>query len=315
VAVEFNEAIGVDEADVAKVAYTVAVKLRWIRRGRALAPLLALVLASQAHFTGARPSRPNKKSAVAAYTVRRGDNLTQVASKTGVSVLALARANRITRPDHIRPGQVLTIPRGLAAAAATAPAPGPASPVLIVSGDRIHRVGRGQTLAGIARQYRMNVRDLARANGIRNRNRIRLGQLLRVPGPPWLCPVRPFRGARLDFADSWGQARPGGRRHMGTDLFAFRGTPVVANVGGHLEHRFGSIAGKAYYLRGDDGNSYYGAHLDALLAPPGRIERGATIGTVGSTGNAEGTTPHLHFEIKPGGGTAVNPYPTLRRWC
>lgn len=149
-----------------------------------------------------------------------------------------------------------------------------------------------------------------KVNGLKNPNLIREGVVLQVPGGDWLCPV----GAPHQFSDSWGQPRPGGRRHLGTDLFATRGTPVVASVGGTLTHSSGSLAGVAYYLAGDDGNTYYGAHLDTI-APPGRVERGAVIGTVGSTGNAKGTTPHLHFEIKPGGGANVNPFPTLQAWC
>ncbi|HEX9969180.1 MAG TPA: peptidoglycan DD-metalloendopeptidase family protein, partial [Acidimicrobiales bacterium] len=86
-------------------------------------------------------------------------------------------------------------------------------------------------------------------------------------------------------------------------------------VSGALTHSQGSVAGKAFYLKGDDGNTYYGAHLHTLDGKPGRVERGTRIGTVGSTGNAEGTTPHLHFEIHLGRTEAVDPLPTITRWC
>jgi len=120
--------------------------------------------------------------------------------------------------------------------------------------------------------------------------------------------------AMVRFVDTWGAPRDGVRRHLGTDRFAARGTAVVASVGGSVRHASGGRAGLAYYLDGDDGHTYYGAHLDSL-EPVGRIERGGTIGTVGSTGSARGTSPHLHFEIKPEGGGPVNPYFTLERWC
>lgn len=246
------------------------------------------------------------------YTVRTGDNLTKVAARLGVSVATLAEANGVADPNRLRAGQILKVPKvgepEPVAAAALPPLP---SPVVVVGGGGRHRVAAGENLARIAARYATTTAELVAANGIKNPNLIREGAELQVPGPPWLCPVQ---GPR-QFSDSWGAPRPGGRRHLGVDVFAARGTPVVASVSGVLAHAKGATAGLAYYLRGVDGYTYYGAHLDALEAPPGPIEQGARIGTVGSTGNARGTTSHLHFEIKPGGGPSVNPMPSFEKWC
>ena len=126
----------------------------------------------------------------------------------------------------------------------------------------------------------------------------------------WICPVQ---GPRA-FSNDYGAPRGGGRSHQGNDILAARGTPVVANVSGVVTHRSGAVSGKAYYLAGDDGNRYFGAHLDSFGAS-GRVSGGTQIGTVGDTGDAAGGPPHLHFEIHPGGSGNVNPFPTLSRHC
>lgn len=125
----------------------------------------------------------------------------------------------------------------------------------------------------------------------------------------WICPVQGPRS----FSDDWGQPRSGGRRHQGNDILSPRGTPVVASVSGVVKHHNSRLGGLSYYLRGDDGNVYFGTHLSAYRAS-GRVAAGTVIGLVGDSGNARGT-PHLHFEIHPGGGAPVNPYPTLRKHC
>ncbi|HUR19079.1 MAG TPA: M23 family metallopeptidase [Acidimicrobiales bacterium] len=246
------------------------------------------------------------------YTVRAGDTLTGLAARLQVSVSTLAAANGIKDPNRVRVGQVLTLPSvGEPEPVVAVSLPSLPSPVLVVGGGPRHKVAGGENLARIAARYGTTSKELAALNGIKNPNLIREGAELQVPGPPWICPVQ----GPLQFSDSWGAPRPGGRRHLGIDIFAQRGTPVVASVGGGLEHSQGAVAGLSYYLRGDDGITYYGAHLDALEAAPGRVEPGTRIGAVGSTGNARGTTPHLHFEIKPGGGPSVNPFPSVDRWC
>lgn len=102
------------------------------------------------------------------------------------------------------------------------------------------------------------------------------------------------------FTDTMGAPRSGGRRHMGTDIFAPRGTPVVAAVGGTVRQAGfgGSLGGNRVWVEGDDGRFYYYAHLDTIGAARGeRVEVGQQIGTVGNTGNAANTPSHLHFSI------------------
>ena len=89
---------------------------------------------------------------------------------------------------------------------------------------------------------------------------------------------------------------------------------MVASVNGVMSRRDGPRAGHAYYLKGDNGATYYGAHLATFVVAEGRVRLGQTIGTVGDTGNARGTSPHLHFEIIGKNGPA-NPFPRLASHC
>ena len=137
----------------------------------------------------------------------------------------------------------------------------------------------------------------------------------RAPAPAvaasdWVCPVR---GPHA-FSNDYGDPRGGGSSHQGNDILAARGTPVVANGGGVVTQRNGAVSGLAYFLAGDDGNRYFGAHLDSFGAS-GRVSAGTVIGTAGNTSDASGGPPHLHFEIHPGGSGYTNPYPTLKKYC
>ena len=71
----------------------------------------------------------------------------------------------------------------------------------------------------------------------------------------------------------------------------------------------------AVKLFGDDGNIYYYAHLSAFSGGPRIVKQGEVIGYTGDTGNAKGGAPHTHFEIRIGGVTHIDPYPTLRIIC
>ena len=134
-----------------------------------------------------------------------------------------------------------------------------------------------------------------------------------APTPPsgggdFLCPV-----PGSTFIDSWGAPRSGGRSHQGVDMMASSGTPIYAPVTGNVSHRGVSLGGLSFFLYGDNGNTYFGTHLSGYAAS-GHVVAGTVIGYVGATGNANGIN-HLHFEIWPGGGAPVNPYPTVAAAC
>ncbi len=110
----------------------------------------------------------------------------------------------------------------------------------------------------------------------------------------------------------FGDPRAGGRReHHGVDIFARRGTPVLAAADGRVRStRNGGLGGKVVWLRDRFGQSLYYAHLDSQAVRRGdTVLRGDTIGFVGNTGNARTTPPHLHFAIYRRG--PYDPYPAL----
>lgn len=119
--------------------------------------------------------------------------------------------------------------------------------------------------------------------------------------------------------DDW-QAPRVGHLHQGTDIFADIGTPLYATVAGVIDRTRpveSGLGGITIWLNGHDGVSYYYAHLVRIkpgIVPGARVRAGDVIGWVGNTGNARSTPPHVHFEIHPGGGDAVNPMPILRRY-
>ena len=129
------------------------------------------------------------------------------------------------------------------------------------------------------------------------------------------CPV----GEPHSFIDSYGAPRSGGRSHKGTDIMAPRGTPIYAYESGEITRMSTNrLGGITLNLRGDSGKRYYYAHLDGYvedLAPGQRVRAGEQVGYNGDTGNARGTPPHLHIEVRPPEGSNVNPYPYMRGAC
>ena len=129
--------------------------------------------------------------------------------------------------------------------------------------------------------------------------------------------VAPIAGWSGSYSRDFGNDRDGGaRKHQGTDIFAGRGSAVVATVNGTIQvaANDGGNGGNRIWLIGQDGTAYYYAHLNGFTVKAGDVvQAGQQIGMVGNTGNAISTPPHLHFEIHPGGrgAPAVDPYPYL----
>ena len=130
--------------------------------------------------------------------------------------------------------------------------------------------------------------------------------------------VFPIQGYNVgSCSNNFGDYRAGPpvHSHKGNDCSAPKGTPLLAVEAGRADCTSGGLGGTGINLYGNSGTLYYYAHLDRRLVACGQIvSRGQVIGTVGNTGNASGGAAHLHFEIRPGGGAAVDPYPYLSQW-
>ena len=135
------------------------------------------------------------------YQVRRGDSLSSIARRNGVTVGALAAANHITNLHLIVVGQWLVIPGALAPSVAPAAAPvaaamlvPTATPAGAPAGSPLVYVLRaGDSLNGVARRFKVTVAALVAANGIRNPNRVPVGLKLTIPGQsaPLVDPAAP----------------------------------------------------------------------------------------------------------------------------
>jgi murein DD-endopeptidase MepM/ murein hydrolase activator NlpD len=135
----------------------------------------------------------------------------------------------------------------------------------------------------------------------------------------------PIAGLKAkDIQDTFHQSRGGGTRpHEATDILAPRGTPVLAMVDGTIKRLFTSKPGglTVYEFDPEEVYCYYYAHLDHYaegLKEGMVVKRGDCIGYVGTSGNADPGTPHLHLAISKIGpakrwweGTPINPYPIL----
>ncbi len=138
--------------------------------------------------------------------------------------------------------------------------------------------------------------------------------------PPTAATVKlnrfPVQG-QCYFGNTWHAPRGNGRLHEGVDVIANEGNLLYAVVDGSITKQYwdqpGALAGNGIRVAQDDGTYFTYLHMSGFA--PGievgtKVKAGDVIGFVGNTGSS--ATPHVHFEIHPGGGAAVNPYPYLK---
>ena len=270
------------------------------------------------------------------YTVKDGDVLERIARRHGVSLSSLLSVNGLKSTSLIIEGDVLTIPSGTS----TGSGSGSASSVPTSAGS--YTVKDGDVLERIARRHGVTLSSLLSVNGLKASGLIFVGDVLTIPsgsgtaastgssassssssgggssssssggtvGPDLVCPVP---GA--SFMNDWGFPRGETRFHEGTDMFAPNGTTIYAPASGVVSFGSNNLGGTTFSLSTNSGWVIYGAHMSGTIGSSGAVQAGTPIGTVGSSGNAAGGDAHLHLGVKPAGGSAVNPYPSLKAAC
>lgn len=161
---------------VVKVHYGDGKKLASLVTGSSVMPL---------HGTPIKVARAESKSldpSAKSYRVKKGDNLSQIAERFGVSKYDLVDVNNIRNPEKLLVGERIQIPRG---AELQVDVPAPVEPSRVEAtrrAPRNHKVKKGETLGAIAAKYKVSTRELLELNAIKNARIIRVGQKLKIPG-------------------------------------------------------------------------------------------------------------------------------------
>ena len=137
-----------------------------------------------------------------------------------------------------------------------------------------------------------------------------------VEAPAVSIAVFPAQGA-CNFEDTWHAPRGGGRLHLGVDIIAPEGKLIYAVADGTITKTYSSasdkLAGNGVRLTTADGTYFFYGHFQRIadgIAVGTTVKAGQVIGYNGKSGATN--TPHLHFEVHPRGGEAINPYPIVK---
>ena len=235
------------------------------------------------------------------YTVRKGDTVSGIASRTGLRNFGtLLSVNNIDNARRISAGQTLRIPS---------------------TDGLLYTVKKNETLAGIAATHKVNVTALLDANDLTHET-LSVGQKLFIPGASLSSfELRKALGELFIYPIMGRLTSPFGYRndpftgarsfHSGIDLAAPIGTSVKATLDGRIaETGFNRIFGNYVIITHDRGyQSLYG-HLSAIYVKRGQyVTQGAIVGAVGNTGYSTG--PHLHLSIYKNG-SLINPFSVLK---
>lgn len=235
---------------------------------------------------------------ISTYKVKNGDNISEIASRYGVTVNTILWANDIKSANLIKPGDDLLI--------------------LPVSGLQ-YTVRSGDTIAGIAKKYKADSEEIALFNGLSSSADLKAGSEIIVPGGSLQAVAKaaskstssskPAASKAVSAAPGfYGNPVPGGRitqglhGYNGIDIGAKTGTPIYASAGGKVvvarnNGAYNGGYGNYVVIDHSNGTQTLYAHMSSAATSGGAsVSKGEVIGYVGSTGRSTGS--HLHFEVR-----------------
>ncbi|HUT22514.1 MAG TPA: peptidoglycan DD-metalloendopeptidase family protein [Candidatus Bipolaricaulota bacterium] len=259
-----------------------------------------------------------ERSSKISYSVQDGDTLGTIAEKFGISMQTVLWANNLTTRSTIQPGDVLAI--------------------LPVSGV-VHIVKSGETIGKIAQRYDTDAEKIIEFNKLADASDIKIGDELIVPGgtqpaiisaPQYvsnknvnIAPIKnlintPPPGAtdipagKMVWPTSWHViTQYYSLRHYGLDIDGDYNSPIyAAEAGKIIKCGWGTGYGNVIYIDHGNGVQTRYAHMSKFFVSNGQyVEKGQTLGMMGTTGWSTGT--HLHFEVRING-SAMNPLSYIR---
>ncbi len=245
-------------------------------------------------------SMPTQAGQITVYTVRPGDSLGKIAEMFGVTKATILASNNLSATAAIKPGMTL---------------------VILPTTGKLHAVAKGETLAGIAKKYKVSMVDIELWNEIEPGQTLSPGDTLIIPDADFTSIAAPASSgtktstvttpvsSKKDLSSYFIRPLPGGRfsrglhgaRMTGVDIAAPVGTPVYAAASGTVIVASGAGLyntgyGNYIVVNHPNGTQTLYAHLSKVLVGAGQsVSQGDTIGLVGSTGRSTGS--HLHFEV------------------
>ena len=278
-----------------------------VKRALATAAFLAALVPAVAMAAQPHPTRSSVACAGPTYTVISNDSWTLIASRARVTLPALLTANSATTATALFPGMSLCLPAG-----ATVPTAPPNSAPTTTAPSPTTTT----TPAGSAPTTTVPTTTVPAPGSATTTTTTTTTPPTTPTATTASIAQFPVQGPCF-FVDTWGAPRSGGRRHEGVDIIAHQGLWVYAATAGTLTKQYidapGRLAGNGWRLTADDGTYFFYGHLSTFaagLSVGSKVSTGQIIGQIGSTGSS--STPHLHFEVHPGGGAAVNPTPVVK---
>lgn len=237
-----------------------------------------------------------ERDSIIEYEVEKGDTISSVAEKFGVSSGTVLWANDLSESSLLKSGQKLII--------------------LPVSGI-LHLVGSGDTLGGLAKTYKADLNEIIAFNNLSGEGDIFIGDVLIIPGGK--IPSRIPQIASIPLAESYFMLPVEGKISQGlhgafrnaVDIANKCGKIVAAAAGGTVQRAgYTAIGGNRITILHPNGVATYYGHLSVITVVPGqKVATGEVIGYVGNTGFTLGTTGcHLHFEVQ-GANNFLSKYP------